>query len=154
MIRCHTCQRIKEKKDFYLQSDGVKTFKSCIPCTSKNIAKQKKKIYKWVDDYKAAAGCAHCGTKDMRCLQLHHRDSETKKRSVAQLIGKGYIFKTVKTEVDKCEVLCANCHSIHHHEERRSGSWGAGKYIGQEQVEEECAPIVEQLELFLNFVDE
>jgi hypothetical protein len=160
MIRCRTCQRIKEKKDFYLQSggsrnrNGVKTFKSCIPCTAKNIAEQKRKIYEWVDNYKTSIGCEHCGIQDNRCLQLHHRETETKKHSVAKLIGKGYVFKTVKTEVEKCEVLCANCHSIHHHEERRSGNWGAGKYINQEEVQEECTPIVEQLELFLNFVEE
>ena len=160
MIRCRTCQRIKEKKDFYLQSggsrnrNGVKTFKSCISCTAKNIAEQKRKIYEWVDNYKTSIGCEHCGIQDNRCLQLHHRETETKKHSVAKLIGKGYVFKTVKTEVEKCEVLCANCHSIHHHEERRSGNWGAGKYINQEEVQEECTPIVEQLELFLNFVEE
>jgi hypothetical protein len=98
-------------------------------------------------------GCDHCGVKDKRCLQLHHKDSSTKKHSVATLIGKGYIFKTVKIEVEKCEVLCANCHSIHHYDERRSGNWGAGSYTEREE-EDECSPIVEQLELFLNFVEE
>ena len=154
MIRCRTCQKIKEKEEFYLQHDGVNTFKSCIPCTAKNRVKQKQKIYKWVDHYKSSRGCNNCGTTDERCLHLHHRDAETKKRSVAQLIGKGYIFETVKAEVAKCEVLCANCHSILHHEEKRSGNWGGGKYIDRKVSEEECSPIVEQLELFLNFVEE
>ena len=153
MKHCRTCQRLKEEDEFYSNKKGTGTFLSCIPCTAKNIAEQKRKIYEWVDNYKESIGCSNCGLKDKRCLHLHHRDSETKKRSVAQLIGKGYIFKTVKTEVEKCEVLCANCHSIHHHEERRSGNWGAGKYVEQKNIEEECAPIVEQLELFLNFAE-
>ena len=146
---CHTCQRLKEDVDFYSYETGL--YKSCKSCISKTIASQKQKIYSWVDDYKSSLGCEHCGNKDKRCLQLHHRDSETKKRSVAQLIGSGYIFKTVKTEIEKCEVLCANCHSIHHYDERRS-TWG-GRGDAEEQVEDEIEPIVEQLELFLNFVE-
>jgi hypothetical protein len=153
MIQCRSCQRLKEEDDFYLRADGINRFNRCKSCISKETAEQKRKIYKWVDNHKSSTGCDHCGVKDKRCLQLHHKDSSTKKHSVATLIGKGYIFKTVKIEVEKCEVLCANCHSIHHYDERRSGNWGAGSYTEREE-EDECSPIVEQLELFLNFVEE
>jgi|TARA_R110002167_G_scaffold23983_2_gene84987 hypothetical protein len=153
MIQCRSCQRLKEEDDFYLRADGINRFNRCKSCISKETAEQKRKIYKWVDNHKASMGCDHCGETDKRCLQLHHKDSSTKKHSVATLIGKGYIFKTVKIEVEKCEVLCANCHSIHHYDERRSGSWGAGSYTEKEEVDE-CSPVVEQLELFLNFVEE
>ena len=153
MMQCRSCQRLKEEDDFYLRADGINRFNRCKSCISKETAEQKRKIYKWVDNHKASMGCDHCGVKDKRCLQLHHKDSSTKKHSVATLIGKGYIFKTVKIEVEKCEVLCANCHSIHHYDERRSGSWGAGSYTEREE-EDECLPVIEQLELFLNFVEE
>jgi len=147
---CYTCQRLKEDDDFYSYETGL--YKSCKSCISKTIVSKKRKIYSWVDNYKSSLGCGSCGNKDKRCLQLHHRDSETKKRSVAQLIGSGYIFKTVKAEIEKCEVLCANCHSIHHYDERRSTTWG-GKSSVEEQIEDETEPVVEQLELFLNFVE-
>tara|TARA_R110002050_G_scaffold148487_7_gene274698 strand:- start:582 stop:1052 length:471 start_codon:yes stop_codon:yes gene_type:complete len=149
MIQCRSCQRLKEEEDFYLRADGIKRFNKCKFCISKETAEQKRKIYEWVDKHKSSQGCNVCGTTDERCLQLHHKDSSTKKHSVATLIGKGYIFKTVKEEVEKCEVLCANCHSIHHYEERRSGDWGAGKYDYSNESNE-CSPIVEQLELFLS----
>lgn len=149
MIQCRSCQRLKEEEDFYLRADGIKRFNKCKFCISKETAEQKRKIYEWVDKHKSSQGCNVCGTTDKRCLQLHHKDSSTKKHSVATLIGKGYIFKTVKEEVEKCEVLCANCHSIHHYEERRSGDWGAGKYDYSDESNE-CSPIVEQLELFLS----
>lgn len=152
MKRCYHCQRLKEDCEFYLHSCGVKRFKDCRECTSIKTVERKKKIYAWVDKYKSDIGCENCGETDKRCLQLHHRDSFNKKKSVATLIGKGYIFRTVKSEVEKCEVLCANCHSIHHYEDRRSGHWGAGKFDYEAQ-EDECTPIVEQLELFLNFAE-
>jgi len=153
MKRCQTCQRVKPLTEFYYRAHNNTYFKSCIPCRAKNVAEQKRKIYDWVDKYKEKKGCCECGIKDKRCLQLHHRDRDDKKSSVAQLIGKGYIFKTVKVEVEKCDVICANCHSIHHYDERRSGEWGAGKYT-ESIIEEDCVPIVEQLELFLNFSEE
>ena len=149
MKRCRTCQRLKDEEEFYFTTNKTKRFKDCRPCVSKNIAEQKRGIYEWVDDHKASIGCEHCGERDKRCLQLHHRDSSNKKKSVATLIGKGYIFRTVRAEVQKCEVLCANCHSIHHYEERRAGDWGAGQH-DFEAEEDECTPIVKQLELFLN----
>lgn len=149
MIQCRACQRLKEEEDFYLRADGIKRFNKCKFCISKETVEQKRKIYNWVDKHKSSQGCGVCGIKDERCLQLHHKDSSTKKHSVATLIGKGYIFKTVKQEVEKCEVLCANCHSIHHYEDRRSGSWGAGKYDYSNE-NNECSPVVEQLELFLS----
>ena len=96
MIHCRSCQRLKEEDDFYLRADGINRFNRCKSCISKETAEQKRKIYKWVDNHKASMGCDHCGVKDKRCLQLHHKDSSTKKHSVATLIGKGYIFKTVK----------------------------------------------------------
>ena len=130
MKRCHTCQRVKPLTEFYYRAHNNTYFKSCIPCRAKNVAEQKRKIYEWVDKYKEQKGCCECGIKD-----------------------KGYIFKTVKAEVEKCDVICANCHSIHHYDERRSGEWGAGKYA-ESIIEEDCVPIVEQLELFLNFSEE
>lgn len=149
MIQCRSCQRLKEEEDFYLRADGIKRFNKCKFCISKETAEQKRKIYEWVDKHKSSQGCSVCEITDERCLQLHHKDSSTKKHSVATLIGKGYIFKTVKEEVEKCEVLCANCHSIHHYEERRSGDWGAGKHDYSSESDE-CPPIVEQLELFFS----
>ena len=150
MKRCKTCQRVKSYNEFYYRAHNNTYFKSCIPCRAKNVAEQKRKIYKWVDKYKEERGCSDCGINDKRCLHLHHINREVKKMSVAQLIGKGYVFKTVKAEVEKCDVVCANCHSIHHYDERRSGAWGAGKYT-ESIIEEDYIPIVEQLELFLSF---
>jgi len=153
MKRCCNCKKLKEEDEFYLYTCGVKRFNDCRECISIKTAVRKKKIYAWVDDYKSAMGCEVCGETDKRCLQLHHRKSSNKKKSVAALIGKGYVFKTVKAEVGKCEVLCANCHSIHHYDDRRSGSWGAGQY-DYEAPEQESEPMAEQLKLFLNFVEE
>lgn len=79
---------------------------------SVNIA-AKKRMRKRVADYKAERGCEDCGTTDPRVLDLHHRDGEEKIMAVSQMLSRRS-WSSVKAEMDKCRVLCANCHRIEH----------------------------------------
>src|SRR5688572_9554797 len=51
--------------------------------------------------------CGYC--RCIEALELHHLDPEHKDFSIS---GKGYTrsWKRVKEELDKCCLLCANCH--------------------------------------------
>ena len=51
--------------------------------------------------------CVDCGNTDERVLEFHHRDRTTKNK-----IAWTYSEKRVKAELDKCELVCANCHNI------------------------------------------
>jgi len=75
-------------------------------------AKQRKKVA----TYKASIGCAKCGIKDHRVLDLHHRNGEDKDMAVSAMLSKKS-WDAVKAEMEKCEVLCANCHRIAHYEQ-------------------------------------
>jgi len=67
----------------------------------------------YVDNYKMNTGCDRCGYADHPvALQMNHLDPSTKTNSVSILVKKG-VMETIKKELAKCEVLCANCHSIH-----------------------------------------
>jgi len=71
-----------------------------------------------VNEYKSARGCADCGITDHRVLDLHHRDDVEKLGEVSRLrTRRGW--DAVFAEMEKCDVLCANCHRIRHHEERQ-----------------------------------
>ena len=73
-----------------------------------------------VDSHKADLGCEDCGNDDPRVLDLHHRDGEEKLMDVSNM-RKRRGWLTVKAEMEKCRVLCANCHRIEHAESRASG---------------------------------
>lgn len=63
---------------------------------------------------KIERGCAHCGyNENPAALQFHHTDPAKKLAGVASLIYKSWSL--VLAELDKCIVLCANCHAIHHY---------------------------------------
>ena len=63
-------------------------------------------------------GCA--GTLTGKCtwqgdishvaLQFDHRDGEEKKHNICRMDG--HSIENIKKEMKKCDVVCANCHSI------------------------------------------
>lgn len=68
----------------------------------------------WVDERKAMEGCEECGKTDPEVLDFHHRESEQKREKVSQLVINEASTERIRTEVDRCDVLCANCHRGRH----------------------------------------
>jgi len=66
-----------------------------------------------LDDYKANLVCQECGFNHPAALQFHHRDPSTKVDAVTRMVRSGS-WDDVLAEIAKCDVLCANCHLIHH----------------------------------------
>jgi hypothetical protein len=77
--------------------------------------KSKTRNMKFVNRYKILCGCKRCGyNKYARALEFHHTDSTNKVNAVANMVQKCYSLKLLKTEIRKCDVLCATCHREHH----------------------------------------
>jgi len=65
--------------------------------------------------------CLYCGYKgsNIGSLQFHHRDPAQKKFSISSIYNNGNKIpkftkniKVIKVELAKCDVICANCHSL------------------------------------------
>ena len=69
------------------------------------------------DKYKATLSCTKCGFNHPAALDFHHEDPSEKEYAISKLISNKR-FKTAVEEVKKCIVLCANCHRIHHWNEK------------------------------------
>ncbi|WP_089788608.1 homing endonuclease associated repeat-containing protein [Natronobacterium haloterrestre] len=70
---------------------------------------------RWVHDRKRSAGCNRCGESDSACLDYHH-DNERKEASITRLIADGRTKDRIRAEMERCTVLCANCHRQEHYE--------------------------------------
>lgn len=46
------------------------------------------------------------------CYDFHHIDPKIKDSGIARIMGRD--FENIKLELDKCVLLCANCHRIRH----------------------------------------
>jgi hypothetical protein len=79
------------------------------------IVKLAKRQY--VTDYLLAHPCVDCGEKDIIVLEFDHVRGD-KKYNVSNLIMQSYGLNTLITEIEKCEVRCANCHRRITHKRR------------------------------------
>lgn len=88
-----------------------------------------RQIYLWnryqrnrdfVNEFKATKGCMDCGIINPVVLDFHHVGDD-KTKNISHMITKGYSLERIQLEINKCVVLCANCHRIRHHQ------GGAGK---------------------------
>jgi hypothetical protein len=61
----------------------------------------------WV--YLLSRNCMDCGETDPIVLQFDHVRGE-KFKDVGAMVNGTYAWKTIETEIAKCEIVCANCH--------------------------------------------
>lgn len=78
-------------------------------------AERKARIREWYNALKQQLTCKDCGTDDFRVLQFHHRVPADKLKDIALLVTSSASTKTILAEMEKCDVLCANCHIIRHY---------------------------------------
>lgn len=79
------------------------------------ILERQRSIRDVIQAYKLSKGCQRCGyNRSARALQFHHRDKSTKDHTVAIMTRKGMNISVIMAEIEKCDVICANCHAELH----------------------------------------
>lgn len=96
--------------EFDTKKNGA-TRKYCFDCVPDNYLKDgnslKKIIKKWSLDYKGGK-CEKCGyNKSILALEFHHLDPKEKEFSISDI---KLDWENIKKELDKCILVCANCH--------------------------------------------
>ena len=75
---------------------------------------RRKRIAAEVQEYKKTLKCEKCDENHPACLDFHHVDNN-KEVSVADAVTKGWSMKKIMAEIEKCSVLCSNCHRKEHY---------------------------------------
>ena len=109
-LRCSNCHFVKTKATVIKpQIDETKNNKSTI-----FGRKYRENARNYVNDIKINSnGCSDCGFFDinnLQVLQFDHIDIHTKEHNISHLVGNGRSINLIQTEIDKCRILCANCH--------------------------------------------
>lgn len=57
--------------------------------------------------------CMDCGnTFPVVCMDFDHRPGEEKLATVNDFVRKGWGIKKMLEEIDKCDLVCSNCHRV------------------------------------------
>ena len=106
--KCKYCQI----SDPFLFKEGLG--KICVECEKIVNILRFRKIKQTFVDYKGGK-CERCGySKCLGSLDFHHKDPQEKDPNYRLM--KNWPLKRVKAELDKCSLLCGNCHNEVHYE--------------------------------------
>ncbi|WP_134745488.1 hypothetical protein [Microbacterium sp. Root53] len=62
-------------------------------------------------EYLRAHPCSDCGEPDLVMLEFDHLPGTDKKFDISRAVGASTrSWRAILTEIEKCEVVCANCH--------------------------------------------
>jgi hypothetical protein len=138
MKQCNDCGLNKQETDFNknrTKKDGLQTY--CRDCgkdrhktyhrehrkehseVCARRAKQVRSLNKErIEKYLNCHPCVDCGETDIVVLDFDHIRGE-KFLNISQMVNQGYSWKTIKEEINKCDVRCANDHRRRHANELR-----------------------------------
>ena len=124
-----TCTKCKEVQHIDMfHRDGTRRKSRCKGCRKeeavmywrthphvreRHLQKQKARRNangKFVHEYKLKHPCMECGEADPIVLEFDHRDPKIKCFAISQGCADQRSIEPLKAEMDKCDVLCANCH--------------------------------------------
>lgn len=119
--RCQTCKEEKLLRYFYSsksEKDGYT--RKCMACyrsldgdqkehkrRSTKALRERNRKYVW--DWYCTHPCVDCGEDDPIVLELDHVRGE-KREQVSKMVNNSNSIETIQAEIDKCDVVCVNCH--------------------------------------------
>ena len=112
--RAECCsQKCRVRKSRRLKKEGKQPEKRA-PFNNLEYQRLRRRI---LNEYKIRQGCARCGYNEHpAALHFDHRDHTQKAFNISQDPKRSW--ESIEAEIAKCDVLCANCHSVRTHEEQ------------------------------------
>jgi transcription elongation factor Elf1 len=130
---CKECVKKRTLNNYYANKEHWNQ------TTKKNHRKRREKI----QELKTNFSCKKCNEQRHWLLDFHHIDPSKKDFQLSQ--GERYGWEKVQKEIDKCIVLCSNCHRDFHHQEKTK-EMKIEDYLTWEYVKEFVSSVLENYE--------
>ena len=121
--RCRVCKLTQPRSAFKTRANGS-ILEYCIACGKvgasaafKSMQKEREPINQAMVNKAKAKGCSYCPETDPVCLDFHHRDPSTKMGNIGVMVHNAAPW-VLERELEKCIVICANCHRKIHARQR------------------------------------
>ncbi len=114
---CTKCNQDKDISQFYKQKDRKKgVYSRCKQCKDSESNLKRKLRREWAINYKGGK-CVDCEqTYPLYVYDFHHLDPELKDIDWNKM--RLVKHETMVAELNKCVLLCSNCHRIRHHSQK------------------------------------
>jgi len=115
MKKCAKCDTPKRLEEFYPPYGKKKKVHSyCIECQQNKNRERVRDLKRLCVLYKGSK-CVLCGYhRCIEALEFHHRNPNEKDFQVSKVRYKSF-DENIKNELDKCDLVCANCHREIHY---------------------------------------
>jgi len=101
--KCKECDKLERK--LYYETNKIWIIADNI--TRNKETKIRNGQYVW--DYLKLHPCIDCSETNPIVLEFDHRDNSDKLGNISSFLN-CFSLETIKNEIDKCDVRCANCH--------------------------------------------
>lgn len=116
---CRTCQRARMKTKTAYHTIKMREWRAANRVRdNKNWTELRRHKKAWVDNYKSGKTCLYCPESHPACLEFHHRDPEQKELTISLAVARASLER-IQTEIEKCDLICSNCHRKLHWAERQ-----------------------------------
>ena len=85
----------------------------CKKCAVEAVSRRRRQVKMKAVEYMGGK-CAHCGERHPSCVYDFHHTDPTQKDFGISTKGHCRSWDSIVSELDKCVMLCANCHRIEH----------------------------------------
>lgn len=107
--KCPKCNTKKPLNEFYDKRGKIGGSGYCKICTNNETYKRSINLKQKCVEYKGGC-CEICGyNKSNSALQFHHLKPNEKKFNISEYRTRAFSDE-IKKELDKCMLVCANCH--------------------------------------------
>jgi hypothetical protein len=76
----------------------------------KHNQKRRKERKEWFLKQLIGRSCSICKEAEQSCLDFHHLDPHKKDERVSRLLNEFRSLERILAEMDKCILICSNCH--------------------------------------------
>lgn len=119
---CNKCGQTKPVTMFTFRDKKVGKYRSyCKACHNESVKNRYHKNKDTLNKLKEGKSCCKCGyNRCVEALDYHHLEPSGKKRDVSKLSTHASL-KDAIAEINKCVLLCSNCHREFHYLEKING---------------------------------
>ena len=131
MKKCSCCKETKELKNFSFKNKLKNTYqakcKVCVNLQNRELylsdpqpymdraRERREKLRQYVRELKESLACKDCGKYYPFYVMDFDHISDDKSGNINRIASRGS-WKKLREEIDKCELVCSNCHRQRTHE--------------------------------------